>query len=134
VISGDNISYVGGTATFADKNVGTGKTVTATGLSLSGTDAGNYTVNSTATALADITPAPLTIRADNKSKIYGQALPSLTATYLGLVPGDTSSSLSGTLVCTTTAVVLSPVSGSPYPITCSGQTSTNYNITYTPER
>jgi len=106
--------------------------VTATGLSLSGTDAGNYTVNTTATALADITPAPLTIRADNKSKIYGQTLPSLTATYLGLVPGDTSSSLSGTLVCTTTAVVLSPVSGSPYPITCSGQISTNYNITYTP--
>jgi len=131
VISGDVVSYVGGTATFADKNVGTAKIVTATGLSLAGGDAGNYTVNSSATTTSDITPAPLTIKANNQTKAYGQGLPSLTATYLGLVPGDTPSSLSGTLVCTTTAVILSPVSGSPYPITCSGQTSTNYNITYT---
>src|SRR5206468_3601492 len=55
-ISGDDVSYVGGSATFADKNVGTSKTVTATGLSLAGTDAGNYTVNATATTSADITP------------------------------------------------------------------------------
>ena len=37
------MSLTGGTAAFADKNVGTGKTVTVTGLTLSGTDAGNYT-------------------------------------------------------------------------------------------
>ena len=34
----------------------------------------------------------------------------------------------GTLSCTTTAVTTSPVGS--YPITCSGQTSTNYAITY----
>ncbi len=45
-LGGDDVSYTGGTATFADKNVALGKTVTATGLTLSGTDAGNYTVNS----------------------------------------------------------------------------------------
>ena len=44
-IGGDDVSYVGGAATFADKNAGIGKTVTAAGLSLSGSDAGNYTVN-----------------------------------------------------------------------------------------
>ena len=44
-------------ATFADKNVGTGKTVSVSGISISGTDAGNYTFNTTATTTADITAA-----------------------------------------------------------------------------
>src|SRR4029079_3652590 len=43
------------TATFADKNVGSGKTVSVSGISLSGTDAGNYTVNTTTSTTADIT-------------------------------------------------------------------------------
>jgi len=55
-----NVSYVGGTATFADPFVGTGKTVTATGLSLSGSAASNYSVNTTATTTADITPLGIT--------------------------------------------------------------------------
>ena len=50
VLAGDVVSYGGGTGSFADKNAANGKTVTATGLSLSGPDASNYTVNSTATA------------------------------------------------------------------------------------
>lgn len=58
-ITGDGVSYGGGTATFSDRNAAPGKTVTATGLGLSGTDAGNYTVNSTATTTADITQRPL---------------------------------------------------------------------------
>jgi len=45
------------TGTFADKNIGVGKTVTATGLTLSGAEAGNYTLsNTTETATASITP------------------------------------------------------------------------------
>ena len=45
VVPGDSVSYVGGTANFLpDASVGQNKTVTATGLSLSGGDAGNYTV------------------------------------------------------------------------------------------
>ena len=44
-------------ATFADKNVGTGKTVTVAGITITGTDAGNYTLTSTtATTTANITP------------------------------------------------------------------------------
>src|SRR5205807_933484 len=42
VVGSDNVSLSGGTATFADKTVGSGKSVAATGLSLSGTGAGNY--------------------------------------------------------------------------------------------
>jgi trimeric autotransporter adhesin len=54
VIGSDDVSYTGGSASFSDSAVGTGKLVSATGLSLSGNDAGNYTVNSTATTTANI--------------------------------------------------------------------------------
>jgi hypothetical protein len=94
VLSGDTVSYAGGTATFSDKNVGTAKTVTATGLSLSGASAGNYTVNSTATTTANITPAPLTIAAKTNTKTYdattsAAAIPAVA----GKQPGDTVTGL-----------------------------------------
>src|SRR5206468_2754777 len=67
----DDVSLTGGTATFSDKNAGNGKTVTVTGLSLSGTDAPNYTLSSTtATTTADITPRALTITATGVDKVY----------------------------------------------------------------
>jgi len=69
-IAGDDVTYTGGTATFADKKVGDGKEVTATGLSLSGTDAGNYTVNDKATTNANITPKDLTVTATIGDKVY----------------------------------------------------------------
>src|SRR5205085_11947768 len=47
-ISGDSVSLSGGTATFANKNVGMAKIVTLTGASLNGTDAGNYALDSVA--------------------------------------------------------------------------------------
>ena len=40
-----------------------------------------------------VTPVGLTITADNKSKAYGAALPTLTAGYSGFVNGDTAASL-----------------------------------------
>jgi hypothetical protein len=67
----DVVSLTGGTATFADKNVGNGKTVTATGLSLTGANAGNYVLASTAaTNTANITKATLTVSATGVNKIY----------------------------------------------------------------
>ena len=57
VISGDVVTC-SGTATFDTPHVGTGKTVTVTGLTFSGATAGNYTLSSTtATTLASITGA-----------------------------------------------------------------------------
>ena len=62
-----------------------------------------------------VTPAPLTITANNQTKVYGAALPTLTASYTGLVNGDTSASLrrphAPTL--TTTATASSHVCGQP---------------------
>ena len=91
VIGGDTVSYVGGTATFADKNVGTGKTVTGTGLGLAGADAGNYTVNTTATTTADITAAALTGSITAANKVYdGNTAATITSrTLTGVIGGDT---------------------------------------------
>src|SRR5204863_4049201 len=60
VVEGDAVSLTGGTARFGNKNVATGKTVALTGASLSGTDAGNYTLDSVADANAAITALSLT--------------------------------------------------------------------------
>ena len=52
----------GAAATFSNKGVGTGKTVTIAGYALSGADAGNYNLtNATATTTADITRRALTV-------------------------------------------------------------------------
>jgi hypothetical protein len=55
-IGSDDVILSGGTATFADENIGTGKTVTLTGASLVGTAAGNYTLVNVSTTIANITP------------------------------------------------------------------------------
>ena len=71
VIGTDVVNLSGGTATFIDKNIGNGKSVTATGLGLSGADAGNYQLSSTsANTFADISPRTLTITASGVNKIY----------------------------------------------------------------
>ena len=77
-----------------------------------------------------VTPAPLTITADNQTKVYGAALPTLTASYTGFVNGDTSASLATLPTLTTTATAASHVAGSPYSITASGAVDTNYAISY----
>ncbi|HEX7815042.1 YDG domain-containing protein [Dyella sp.] len=52
----DQVSF-SGTSVFDDKNVGTNKNVSVSGITASGTDANNYVLaNSTATTHADITP------------------------------------------------------------------------------
>lgn len=90
---------------------------------------GNYSVTSNNGTLT-ITPVGLMITADNKTKILDSPNPAFTASYSGFQNGDTPASLTGVLTCTTTAVTNSPVGS--YPITCSGQSSTNYTITYVP--
>ena len=104
VIGGDDVTYVGGAATFADRNAGTGKTVTGNGLSLAGTDAGNYTVNTTATTLADITPASLTYVATPERIAIDTPFPTFGGSVVGFVGGDTvASATTGTAVFETNA-------------------------------
>ena len=56
ILGTDVVTVSGGSATFADAGVGNNKIVTATGLTIGGADAGNYTFNATATTQANITP------------------------------------------------------------------------------
>src|SRR6185503_2665912 len=71
VLGGEDVSLVGDTALFIDKHVGLNKAVHATGLSLAGSDAGNYVlVSGSASTIASITPAALTISATASSKVY----------------------------------------------------------------
>ena len=114
---------------------------TATSDTVSGLYVGTYTVeavysgdsfyspNSQSTTQT-VTPAPLTITADNQTKVYGAAVPTLTASYSGFVYDETSASLTTLPTLSTTATVSSDVSGNPYTITASGAVDSNYAITY----
>ena len=83
----------------------------------------------TDTASVTVNKATLTITADNKTGIYGQAPPALTVSYGGWVNGDTVASLSATATASTTATATSPVGS--YPITASGAVvNSNYTINY----
>jgi len=65
-----------------------------------------------------VTKAPLTVTADDQSRLFGSANPSLTATLSGFVLGQTlaTSGVTGTASCTTTAASYS--TGGTYPIVC----------------
>ena len=87
----------------------------------------NYTISFTGNSLA-ITPAPLSITADSKTKIFGAADPAFTVAYAGFVPGDSAAGLAGTL-----SLTRAPGEGlGSYPITPSGLSSPNYTITFNP--
>jgi hypothetical protein len=93
----------------------------------SGLTSSNYAitfVNGTLT----ITPAPLTITADDQSMVYGAPLPNLTASYAGFVNGDTPASLTTPVTLSTSATSSSPVG--TYTIQASGATSTDYQIAF----
>jgi filamentous hemagglutinin family protein len=128
MVVGDALTVATSTGAFSNANAGTGKTVSITGLSLSGTDAGNYTLaDTTASSLADIGQRAITVSANNASRAYGDVNPTLTYTLggAGLVAGDT---LSGALA--TSAAGTSGVGA--YGITQGSlAASGNYDLTFT---
>ncbi|WP_308925165.1 YDG domain-containing protein [Janthinobacterium sp. J1-1] len=93
VVAGESLAAslgAGGSVKFDDKNAGTGKPVNATGISLAGNELGNYTLATTASGLADITPRTLTASVGG-SKVYDGKLSLNGASFtLGnAVAGDT---------------------------------------------
>src|SRR5438552_8511956 len=128
-LSGDVLTITYTNASFADKDVETNKTISVSGIAISGSAAANYQLTSmTATTSADITPASLTVSGDDQSRSYGAANPTLTASLSGFVGGEDSSVLGGALAISTTADTSSPVGN--YPIQVSGLTASNYSITF----
>ncbi len=116
----DNVSLAG---------LGVGDYVGYVTAEFTGDVGAGYTASSGANDLT-VTTAPLTITANNQTKVYGAALPTLTVSYTGLVNGDTAASLATPPTITTTATAASHVSGSPYAITASGAVDPNYSISY----
>ncbi|MDB6028437.1 MAG: dystroglycan-type cadherin-like domain repeat protein [Verrucomicrobiales bacterium] len=87
----------------------------------------NYS-NATATASINVLKVPLTIKANDATRLVGASNPSFTATYTGFVAGNTAASLTTPVTFTTPADNLSPAGF--YGIVPSGATSGNYNITF----
>src|SRR5207237_4803384 len=85
--------------------------------------AGNYAITYIDGALT-VTPAGLTVTADDQTRAYGAANPALTVRYSGFVNGDTAASLTTPPSVTTAATTASAVGS--YPIAVSGAVSANY--------
>lgn len=127
-VNGDTAASLGGTLTCTTTATQSSP-VGSYPITCSGLSSPNYTITYLPGTLS-ITPAGLTVTANNASRLYGQMNPQFTASYTGLVNGDTAASLSGTLTFTTPATQSSPVG--IYTINCSGLTSNNYMITFAP--
>ena len=70
VIAGDVVKFTNTSVAFSDKNAGNGKTVTVSGIKIGSRDGGNYTINTTATTTANITPKDITVTAKGSNKVY----------------------------------------------------------------
>ena len=90
-------------------------------------DATNYTLT-TANGTLTINKAALSIKADNKNKLYGEMNPELTCSYVGFVKNQTDAVLNSKPQLNTTATTNSAVG--IYPIEVSGAEATNYSISY----
>ena len=95
--------------------------------SCSGLASANYSMSYGYGALS-VTPAALAITASSPSVSYGSAPPTITASYSGLVNGNTPASLTTDPTCSSTATTLSPPGN--YGSSCTGAVDTNYAITY----
>jgi hypothetical protein len=104
----------------------TGSTFTSASL------ASDYALSSatvtSAPGSAAITPAPLTVRANDASRPVSQPNPPFSASYSGLQAGDSPSSLAGSVVFATLANAGSAAGN--YLVTPSGVSSANYSIVF----
>jgi filamentous hemagglutinin family protein len=118
VVDGLTLSTATGAAATAGTHAITG----------SNASAANYTIAYQSGTLT-VARAPLTITADNKSKVYGAADPALTATMSGFRYGDTGSVVSGLTLNTATGAV---AGAGTHPIVASNASAANYAITFVP--
>jgi hypothetical protein len=114
-------TLIGGSSAQVDNPVGNYP------ITVSGLGASNYSLQYLPGTLT-ITPAPLIVTANDQTRSYGQTNPVLTVRYSGFVNGEDASRVTGALLGNTIADVESPVG--QYPITVSGQSAPNYNLSY----
>jgi sugar lactone lactonase YvrE len=97
-------------------------------LGLTGPDAQYYTLGAN-TAKVTVTPAPLTIAANDVYLLQGSAIPTLTVTATGLVGSDTLASLGLTPTLSTTATATSAAGSYPITVGTGTLAATNYTVT-----
>jgi hypothetical protein len=139
VVDGDDVSLGGSHAgSVASAAVGSGKSVTVTGYSLGGADAGNYSL-SQPSLTANITAAALTVTANDVVKQAGEALSggagSTAFSSSGLIGSETIASVTITYTDGEAAEDAAGVyTGAVVPSNATGGsfTPSNYSITYVP--
>ena len=98
-------------------------------IAVSGAVDPNYTFTYVSSLLT-VTPAMLTITANDASRVAGGADPTLTASYSGFVNGDGLGSLGGALIIVDGIAPSAAPGYYPGALVPSGLTSTNYAITF----
>jgi len=117
-----------GTFTFTDANAVSGKTVNVTEITLGGAKAGNYTVNASTTATANIDKATLTATVADNSKTYGDANPDFLVTVTGFVNGETAATAAGYTAPTASSTATATTGVGTAAITISGGAASNYTF------
>ncbi len=127
-VNGQGSSVLGGGVTCTTVATATSP-VGSYASSCSGAADANYNISYVPGSVT-VGPATLTVTANNVTKAFGAAVPTLTATISGFVNGQTlaTSGVTGQALCTTTATTTSP--GGTYPITCSLGTLAASNYTF----
>ncbi len=81
IVNSDDVSATAQSYTYDNANVGTGKTITATGIQLSGTKSGNYSLSqpTATTNTGEITRAPVSLTFADQTITYGETSAEATA-------------------------------------------------------
>ena len=82
----------------------------------------------TASTSITVTPATLTVQANNETMLYAGVIPALQFQYGGFVNGDSATVVTTAPVCSTAATSVS--APGVYPIICSGGAAANYSFSY----
>ncbi len=125
-VNGDNANEI--TAPSIVTTATTASNVGAYPITLSGGSATNYNFTLQSGSLT-INISPLTVKANDLGKTYGQANPALTLTYTGFLNGDTPASIVPPTVATT---ALATSNTGTYPISLSGGSALNYGLILQP--
>ena len=134
VLAGDvgGVSLTGGTASFAGANVANGITVTDSGLSLTGTLAGDYSLsNPIETTTANITPLSISGSVTAGNKVYdGGTEVSITSEILtGVLAGDVGSvSLTGGTASLASANVANGITVTDTGLSLTGALASDYSL------
>jgi hypothetical protein len=129
IVGTDDVSVFGTSiANFSDKNIGTAKSVTVSGYTLSGTKSGNYTVSQPSGLNANITPLALTVTSPvAQNKVFdGNTNATITGTLAGVISPDVvtfigtgtfASSAAGTGIAVTSTSTLGGAGAGNYTLT-----------------